>query len=590
MATAKPRRTSKTTRATTRRTKQTTKRAAPRRTTAKRRTPPKQAPAAPPKPKPGSRLWVLDVPFATPRPPGAVYHRGLKKYLVDAPKLTAAQAAYAVGDYTLERWIQDDLNTSPTPRSARPEPMRPRKDQVTDAAKIVAADAAGQRQFLLTSQTGTGKTIVSVTAARQIADRRTGGKRPGRILVIANRPASICIPDFARTIAAAGDGGHRWLVTTVDRVHKVAKLKVDWDVVVTDEAHSFRNPDTRRTKARGRLTRQGNAQHTRVPFALDMTATPGHAPTELRYMSGLLAQRTGTKPADWVEDFLGMLEQEGFHLESGRYGKSWTEDPAEQRRDMARLRHLLERTPAVTAFRAAPWGPAPLDLAPVELDPARRAQYEQDWAEYIHEVGLARKVGANDKGRAAVLRWRQKALSLRIPDVAEWAAAQVEVGNQVVLHTDFIATGADLMVETLTEANIPTAHLFGNHDIAAELTRFASGAAPVAVTTMVASINLQAGAVGPDGKTATTTPRVGAMTAPLYSGIKGRQLLGRTHRNGQVGPWVIMSAANTVEEKVAATMVGRFLASDQMAGADTSTLGKVAQLMGLDWMPLEEIE
>src|SRR5690606_35748168 len=148
---------------------------------------------------------------------------------------------------------------------------------------------------------------------------------------------------------------------------------------------------------------------------------------------------------------------------------------------------------------------------------------------------LARKVGANDKGRAAVLRWRQKALSLRIPDVVEWAAAQVEVGNQVVLHTDFIATGADLMVEALADQKIATANLFGDHDVATELTRFASGRAPVAVTTMVASINLQAGAVGPDGKSATTAPRVGALAAPPYSWLKGRLPLCRTHRNGPDG-------------------------------------------------------
>jgi len=245
----------------------------------------------------------------------------------------------------------------------------------------------------------------------------------------------------------------------------------------------------------------------------------------------------------------------------------------------------------VTAYQAAPWGPAPLDVAPLELDPVRQAQYDSAWEEYIDEMGLARKVGRSDKGRAAMMRWRQKALHLRVPDIAAWAKEQVSVGNQVVLYTDFVTMGAEPLVEALDAMKIQSARLYGTgNDLAAELAAYARGTAPVAVTTMTASINLHSGAVMPDGTVATRVPRVGAMCAPMYSGIKGRQVIGRTHRDHQVSPWAIMTAAGTVEEDVARTMIGRFAASDGLAGADTSALKHVAELLGASWMPLRDLD
>ena len=519
---------------------------------------------------------------------GAVYNRAIGAHVVDALHLPDHCRPYEAKDYSLARWVQDDLNGEVAPVTQLPA-MRPRPDQLRDIATIVSADASGQRGFLLTSQTGTGKTLVSVRAARRIASRRAVG-RPGRILVLSNRPAALCIPDYRRTIQAAGGTEHRWLVTTVDRVHKAEALKVAWDVVIVDEAHQYRSETSRRSKARAKITKATVKAASRAPFVLDMTATPAHDPTEMTYLGPLLAQRTGTDPAAWAKDFVGSLQQQGVHIESGRYGPAWTTDEAERRADIAWLRGVLEAAPAVTAYQAAPWGPAPLDVAAIELDPERQVQYESAWVEFVEQMGLARKVGRSDKGRAAMIRWRQKALHLRVPDIAAWAQAQVEVGQQVVLYTDFVSTGAEPLVEALDGLKVRAARLYGDNDLASELGAFARGASPVAVTTMSASINLHAGAVMPDGSAATMSPRVGAMTAPLYSGIKGRQVIGRTHRDHQVSPWLIMTAAGTVEESIARTMIERFAASDGLAGADTSALRKVATLLGASWMPLSELD
>jgi hypothetical protein len=320
-----------------------------------------------------------------------------------------------------------------------------------------------------------------------------------------------------------------------------------------------------------------------------MTATPAHDPTELTYLAPLLAQHHNEPPAEWIGDkFPAALARHGMHLGKGRYGWAWTEDGNERADDVNLFRSWLESGTPKTLYRAAPWGAAPLEIAATDLDPLRRGQYESDWSEFQSEIEAAHKAGRGDKGRAAILRWRQKALVLRVDDIAEWAKSQLELDNQVVLYTDFVGLGADPITEAL-EGSVPVAKLFGTGiDHAYEKSRFASGEAPVAVTTMSASINLQSGAVGPDGRKATMAPRVGAMCAPLYSGLKGRQVIGRTHRDGQVSPWLVMCAADSVEEDVARTMIGRFAASDGLAGADTSALQKVAELIGADWLDLSK--
>jgi hypothetical protein len=530
-------------------------------------------------------VWVLDdVPFGL-RLPGAIYDKSRKQTLFIGASLPPLCAPYVSKDYSLARWIEDGINgTSQQPQSAAP--MTPRPDQAEDIKVIAQSIAAGHRGFFLTSQTGTGKTIVSVHGALSAAAH--SGKKPANILVIANRPASLCIPDFRRTIQAVGDGGHRWLVTTVDRVHKVADLKVEWDVIIVDEAHGFRAVDTRRSKSLREVTR-AKLSVRNAPFTLNMTATPAHDPTELTYLAPLLAQHHNEPPAEWIGDkFPAALARHGMHLGKGRYGWAWTEDGNERADDVNLFRSWLESGTPKTLYRAAPWGAAPLEIAATDLDPLRRGQYESDWSEFQSEIEAAHKAGRGDKGRAAILRWRQKALVLRVDDIAEWAKSQLELDNQVVLYTDFVGLGADPITEAL-EGSVPVAKLFGTGiDHAYEKSRFASGEAPVAVTTMSASINLQSGAVGPDGRKATMAPRVGAMCAPLYSGLKGRQVIGRTHRDGQVSPWLVMCAADSVEEDVARTMIGRFAASDGLAGADTSALQKVAELIGADWLDLSK--
>jgi hypothetical protein len=560
-----------------------------RKTPVRRKAAPKAAPVDPVATKnPNEKVWVMeDVPFGT-RFPGLVTDKTRNAQLFIGSSLSPFAALFSSTDYSLSRWIEDDINGEVRP-AAKADPMTPRADQQEDIKSIAKSLSAGSRGFFLTSQTGTGKTIVSVKAALDAARTKTSGARPANILVIANRPAAICIPDFRRTIQAVGDEGNRWLVTTVDRVHKVADLDVKWDVVIVDEAHGFRATDTRRSKSLAKVARV-SATPKLAPFVIWMTATPAHDPTELTYLAPLLAQVLGEPAKDWSGkngEFVESLARHGLHIPSGRYGKQWTEKPEERAEDVRLFRSWLTSGVPSTLYREAPWGQAPLDIATIELDVTRKQQYNSDWSEFQDELAAARSAGRGDKGRAAVLRWRQKALVLRIPEIVEWASAQLELDNQVVLYTDFVGVGANPITEALQDKKFGVARLFGkDYNVASELDAFYSGDSPVAVTTMSASINLQAGAVSQDGRKATMNQRVGAMTAPIYSGLKGRQVIGRTHRDGQVSPWVVMAADSTVEEKVSRVMIQRFAASDGLAGADTSALQQVAELIGADWLDL----
>jgi hypothetical protein len=78
---------------------------------------------------------------------------------------------------------------------------------------------------------------------------------------------------------------------------------------------------------------------------------------------------------------------------------------------------------------------------------------------------------------------------------------------------------------------------------------------------------------------------VGVFHQARFSGIAGRQVTGRTHRDHQVSPWHIAYAEGTVEEQVGKVMVERIAAASDTVGSDTTGLTALAQLLGADWLP-----
>ncbi|TFV51808.1 helicase [Blastococcus sp. TF02A-35] len=548
-----------------------TRKAAPRKAATRKAAP------EPPTAGPGERVWVLAVPFRAPAP-GAVWHPELQAHVWVGRELPPELAPYDPPAYSLERFLEDELNETPRPLPVTPA-LVPREPQEAGAAVVAAHAAAGGRVFLLGDDPGVGKTGTAILAVHEIA-----AQRPVRtVLVVADRPAAITIPHWARSIAGFGDGGLRWCVTTWDRLGKVATLR--FDVVVADEAHMVRHTTTQRWKHWKAVS--GAARVKDTPYVLAATATPAHTPLELPYLAPELAARHGEPIKEWA-DLPKALDRHGFHVERGRYGWQWTEDPDARRADLARLQSwLADADPPATLHRPAPWGPVSVTGTPVLLTPAERARYEAEWSEFRAEMQLARRGRQTARGRAALLRFRQKAGLIRVQATVDWVKAQVEAERQVAVSVEFVETAADPIREALLDAGIPVAAIFGRDrfDVEAERLRFQRGEAAVCVFTVTASISLHAGELLPGGSHASETPRVGLFHQPRFSGIQARQVTGRTHRDGRTSPWRVAFAADTVEEQVAKVMVERLAVSGSTAGADTASLQEIAELLDADWLP-----
>jgi hypothetical protein len=550
-------------------------------TTTTRRKAPLRRPATPaperPAAAPGERVWVLDVPFRSPAP-GAQWRPDLQAHVWIGRELPPELAAYDPPPYTLERFLEDELNEKPRPLPMA-RPMTPR-DQQCDGADVVAAHAAaGGRVFLLGDDPGVGKTGTAILAVKAIAEQRD----VHTVLVVADRPAAITIPHWARSIAGFGDGGLRWCVTTWDRLAKVAKLR--FDVVVADEAHMVRHTATQRWKHWKAVSGAGRVKD--APYVLAATATPAHTPLELPYLAPEFAVRNAEPHKEWA-DLPKKLAASGFHVERGRYGWQWTEDADERRTDLARLQGwLADADPPAMLHRPAPWGPVSVTGTPVALTPAERVAYDSEWSEFRAEMQLARRARQSAKGRAALMRFRQKAGLIRVQATVDWVKAQVEAERQVAVSVEFVETAADPIREALLDAGIPVAGIYGRDrfDVEAERLRFQRGEAAVCVFTVTASISLHAGELLPGGTTASVLPRLGLFHQPRFSGIQARQVTGRTHRDGQVSPWRVVYAEDTVEEQVARVMVERLAVSGSAAGADTSSLQEIAELLDADWLP-----
>jgi hypothetical protein len=555
-----------------------------RSTTTARRTAPRKATAPElPAAGPGEGVWVLAVPFRAPAP-GATWHAGLQAHVWVGRELPPELEPYDPPPYSFERFVEDELNDKPRPLPLT-RPLEPRTEQRSGAAAIAAHAAAGGRVFLLGDDPGVGKTGTAILAVHAVAEQR-----PVRsVLVVADRPAAITIPHWARSIAGFGDAGLRWCVTTWDRLGKVAALQRTtgqrFDVVVADEAHMVRHTTTQRWKHWKAVSGAGRVKD--APYVLAATATPAHTPLELPYLAPEFAVRHSEPLRAWA-DLPARLAEHRFRVERGRYGWQWTEDAEQRRTDLARLQGwLADVEPPATLHRPAPWGPVQVSGTPVALSPAERRQYEAEWSEFRAEMQLARRRRETARGRAALLRFRQKAGLIRVQATVDWVKAQVEAERQVAVSVEFVETAADPIREALLAAGIPVAGIYGRDrfDVEAERLRFQRGEAAVCVFTVTASISLHAGELLPDGRHAAETPRVGLFHQPRFSGIQARQVTGRTHRDGRSSPWRIAFAEATVEEQVARVMVERLAVSGSAAGADTSSLQEIAELLDADWLP-----
>lgn len=459
--------------------------------------------------------------------------------------------------------------------------MVPHEHQRVACAAILAARAGGAPGFLLGDLTGLGKTLSAWLALSAMPE--------DEILVICPKGA---IPQWRRTMALSGLPPKRVTLMNFEKTksllapppdskkrsvraknNELAKLGVPkriWPLVVIDEAHRIRNPNSQQ----GLVCRQMAAA---ASFTIYLSATAGQSPHELSYLGPLLARAADMPSAD-LDGFRQLMKRLKMGKARGRW-KNWSWEPNEA--DRARMAALLYRGPRAIGLRRRPeeiagWPEVQRELAPVALDAAARKLYEATWREFRKELGLAGGSTRKPQGWAADLRFRQKASLLRIQGTMDFCDDLLGNDEQVAVSVAFLETSA-MLADALRGRGWRVGEINGERSgLQNEETRiaFQTGQLDAVIFTVTESISLHRGEM-PGGE----RERSLVIHDMRHSAIQLQQIEGRCHRDGQHATIFYAYAEDTVEEAVAATVIQRMAAMEGLAGDDTRLLEAIAGIV-----------
>ncbi|WP_291646830.1 SNF2-related protein [Bosea sp. (in: a-proteobacteria)] len=465
-----------------------------------------------------------------------------------------------------------------TGQGAAPDTMVPHPHQLIARDAILAARAAGKPGFLLGDLTGLGKTLSAWLAIAAMPEQE--------VLVICPKGA---IPQWRRTIARSGLPPKKLTLMNFERTksllapppasnkrstraknNELAKHgtpKRTWPLVMIDEAHRIRNPNSQQ----GLVCRQMAAA---AQFTIYMSATAGQAPHELSYLARLLAEATGAPDGD-LDGFRALMKRLKIGKARGRW-KNWSWEANESDRKV--MAELLYRGRNAIGLRRRPeeiagWPEVQRELAPVALDAGERKLYDATWREFRRELGLAGGSTRKPAGWAADLRFRQKASLLRTAGTADFCQDLLENDEQVAISVAFLETGA-MLAEKLAGRGWRVGSITGEHSGEAnEATRiaFQTGRLDAVIFTVTESISLHRAEM-PGGE----RERALVVHDLRHSAIQLQQIEGRCHRDGQHATIFYAYAEDTVEEKVAATVLQRMAAMEGLAGDETALIEAIA--------------
>ena len=496
----------------------------------------------------------------------------MRKWTYTGKELPKALVRYKSVDHSPERWFEDEYNqTKPRPVVGSGVTLRPHQEEA--ARQVHTAARRKSVGFLLADDVGLGKTYSIIDGVCRIGSGLN-------ILVLA--PLSV-VPHWRRSITMHGDGGNRWCVTNYDRaknllevpdeattaVRKRTKNKriaakgrslVQWDVVICDEAHRLKNPTSQRSAAVRNLIKG----HGRDAFVIWMSATAGQTPLELAYLAPLLAERTGGKVRD-LEDFEAWCREYGLSVKRGSFGQwGWERNEG----DLEKMRDLLFSDKSVGLRRRpqdlAGWPEMVRALTPVELDAHQRELYEEAWEEFCAALELAKNSTETTNPMVAALRFRQKSSLLRAAHTAAYAADLLENGLQVAISTQFLDTAAAI-AERLEGAVVISGETPAEEREQRRVD-FQQGRANVAIFTVTEGISLHA---GEQAVQATRNERALLIHDLRWSALDMAQIEGRCHRDGEKAVAYYLYGEETVEEKVAAAVIGKLADMGTMLGDDT---------------------
>jgi SNF2-related domain len=474
------------------------------------------------------------------------------------------------------------VSTGKSPDSRSPDFLfLPRPHQTEACYRILAARAAGKPGFLLGDLTGLGKTLAVWLAILAMPEEDVliicpKGGMPQWRRTIAHAGAHtkrVTILNYERTkslLAPPADSKRRSVRAKNNELAKHGRPKAVWPIVVFDESHRIRNPNSQQ----GLACRQ---MADAAAFAIYMSATAGQAPHELSYLGRMLGFAAGAQ-TNSLDGFRLLMKQLGIGKARGRW-KNWSWAPNERDRNV--MADLLYKGSNAIGLRRRPgdiagWPEVQRELAPVALDAPSRKLYETSWKAFRTELGLLGGSTRTPSGRVAELRFRQKASLLRVPGTADYAETLLDNGEQIAISVAFLETSASLAA-VMTARGYRAGVINGEQAAEAnESTRlaFQTGKLDVVIFTVTESISLHEREM-PGGE----RPRSLIIHDMRHSAIQLQQIEGRCHRDGQRALIHYAYAEDTVEESVTSRVITRMSSMDGMAGDDITMFDAIAERM-----------
>jgi hypothetical protein len=536
------------------------------------------------------RTYFLDIPWGhrVVDVPGVTYDKRLKKTIYTGESLPPELKVYQTADFSWDRWQEDNYNKTILAPEPLPYTMTPRPHQKTAAQKIAKAAKIGYRGFIEGDTTGLGKTISSAFGV--YGSMKTCGVGKANVLVVCPKSViehwsntfkalripniRLCIINYEQSkkllsVPTSAKTAKRQTTRNAHTAKKGTSL-VKWDYIISDESQKLKN-DSQQTAAFRNIA--SYAATTDWPFVIWSSATIGQDPMELEYLSPVLYQITKTPSRTSWKDWL--IDQ-GFHVnvapKSGNV--SWVapkKDSTPQEialikrqraEDLNKLNSLLfsANSPSIrrTSKDIAGWPEIARFALGSKLTFEEKLEYKKEWLSFRTGYKLSLK-GKNPKGALAQqLRFRQKSSLIRTASTVEHVESFLENGMQVAVSVEFMES-IDKMRDILTKKGIRCVEYTGRNETTRESDRlqFQRGQADVIFISVVQGVSLHSGELLPDGKKATMTPRVMVCHDIRYSSLSMLQIEGRTHRDGEKANVYYSYAYNTVEEKIAKTMIDR---------------------------------
>lgn len=551
----------------------------------------------------GERHFILDIPFEMRGIAQAYKAKYIKEIgnVYTGTSLPPGLEPFASKDFSYERWLEDDLNKKVKPTAVSPNPMKPRPHQIDAIKRIIGSAKAGYRGFVEADDVGLGKTLACAYGAYGALQARGGTN----VLIMCpkgvmehwrntlrslpqNPRVRYCIINYDRakkllTVPESAKTAKRTR-TKNSRIVNQGTPTVRWDVIIADESHKLKNINTsQRAKAFSTIARY-EQDDKKAPFIIWASATIGQNPTELGYLSPLLAQMTKSSKTS-LKQWGQWLEDNNYHGEyNERFSKwEWTENPKEQESDLKRINALLF-SPQSPSIRRLPtdvagWPEMNRILTLVDLDNEQMSLYESLWTDFRQSMSLLPK-GNDPKGLAVQLRFRQKTSLLKIDSTLEHTLDLLENGKKVIISLEFIES-LNILRDELTKKGYKVEEFSGQNvdEREAARLRFQKGKADVMLFTVREGISLHAGEHLADGTRADMTPRETIIHDIPYSAFDVAQISGRGHRDGQFSNIFLITAKDTIEEKITRVVIERLYSMKRITGDDVSFISKLQNIL-----------